>query len=792
MQKASFTEYQLEINDKNEFIIPDEIRKLQNKSNVPIYVVNKNEKTLWLQNIDRNINELPCKNSITQDNISQELLNIILHNDKTSETNNEQRLKYILEGSNALLTRNRGIVALPTGTGKTLIIAVIVEQLQNQKILIVAPSLVIIGQIKSLLKKLKIDKNVDVKTPISASKIAPDLDNTQPKYDCIIFDECFVSGTKIGDKNIEDIKIGDYVDSYNHTTNKIEKKKVLSLFKNPAPQKLILTNTKYGSIISTLEHPIFNGIKYDAAKNFRKGNFLFYMCRMCKKNDTTRLFLKSLVEYKTNFFKKAICLLFSQLLCKRNFQKNEVKKSNAIIKNKAKNVRYFKKNWAQTKNSRWKWQGINITTTKIIRSVRRWLVPRINNLYQKCWKGVSKKLQNRYCESDVKNCHRNRWRFAFFFDCTKERFKKNSLLRKVWVEGSKVLERTSNGRYTNGHEYDYVYNIEVEDNNNYFANGILVHNCHKMSCNGYLKSLFRASTQQVYGLSASISKYGTCSAKYHIGSLVYSLPYSTAREMEASINGIKYFHQFEFGLQKTESLQNLKGELFGLEMQLASELTFLKRNHSGYSFEMAAKQIVAQYINRGFLLAEANNERNQFIASILQEISKGGLLNITFLRTKECGRLIAKIMPPQSTLFWCAEGMYICEKEGDLKLKKVDYEYVDANFGKTLNNILATSCLQMGVNLQFTHGTINSILFLSGSTESSLRQSVGRAVRCNPSPLPARAHTLIDNLPLLKTNSTNRIKSLIEYFSLPQNKVFLHKEENYKEEYNAILQTTII
>jgi hypothetical protein len=188
----------------------------------------------------------------------------------------------------------------------------------------------------------------------------------------------------------------------------------------------------------------------------------------------------------------------------------------------------------------------------------------------------------------------------------------------------------------------------------------------------------------------------------------------------------------------------------------------------------------------GFLLAEKSDERNTFVSKIIEEITKKGLLNITFLRTKECGRLLIKKMKPKTTLFWCAEGMYIYEKEGDLKLKKVDYEYVDDNFGKELKNILATSVLKMGVNLQFAHGTINSILLLSGSTHNSLAQEVGRAVRGNPSPLDARAHTIIDHLPLLSTNAENRVKDLSKYFNLQFGREILHTEANWLEEYTKL------
>jgi superfamily II DNA or RNA helicase len=54
----------------------------------------------------------------------------------------------------------------------------------------------------------------------------------------------------------------------------------------------------------------------------------------------------------------------------------------------------------------------------------------------------------------------------------------------------------------------YVYNIEVEDNNNYFANGYLVHNCHKAvgsptKVMQFYKVLSALSCRYKYGLTAT-------------------------------------------------------------------------------------------------------------------------------------------------------------------------------------------------------------------------------------------------------------------------------------------------
>jgi intein/homing endonuclease len=73
---------------------------------------------------------------------------------------------------------------------------------------------------------------------------------------------CFVAGTQItlsdnSTKNIEDIKIGDEVISFNENTNEIESKKVIGL-KQPIHNDLVkyyLSNGK--TLISTFDHPLY-------------------------------------------------------------------------------------------------------------------------------------------------------------------------------------------------------------------------------------------------------------------------------------------------------------------------------------------------------------------------------------------------------------------------------------------------------------------------------------------------------------------------------------------------------
>jgi superfamily II DNA or RNA helicase len=196
--------------------------------------------------------------------------------------------------------------------------------------------------------------------------------------DLIVIDECFVAGTKIDYKNIEDIKIGDYVNSFNHHKNIVEKKRVLNTFKNPIRKNTIKITLSCNHLRSTQEHPIFViGKGYINAKDV-------------KKNDRVILY--------------------------------DLRKSNE-----------------------------------------------------------KRKL------------------------CCKQA--KDRTLRIERVQSVEIQERSYNKGckgYNDGH---YVYNIEVEDNNNYFANNILVHNCHKQEFN-YLFESGLLEDKHVLGFTATPKRSG--------------------------------------------------------------------------------------------------------------------------------------------------------------------------------------------------------------------------------------------------------------------------------------------
>jgi len=93
---------------------------------------------------------------------------------------------------------------------------------------------------------------------------------------------CFVPGTLVDGKPIEQVRVGDFVRSFNHKTQTIEYRRVLRVMKRPAPRRLYKL-THGGSsehIISTGEHPYFvKGRGYVPVSEMSPGDIV-YACKI--------------------------------------------------------------------------------------------------------------------------------------------------------------------------------------------------------------------------------------------------------------------------------------------------------------------------------------------------------------------------------------------------------------------------------------------------------------------------------------------------------------------------------
>ena len=79
---------------------------------------------------------------------------------------------------------------------------------------------------------------------------------TPDAFDFLVLDECFVAGTQVSGLAIEDIQVGDFVDSFDEVERRVVKKRVTRLWRHP-PSSLVRLRFSNGStFVCTPNHPI--------------------------------------------------------------------------------------------------------------------------------------------------------------------------------------------------------------------------------------------------------------------------------------------------------------------------------------------------------------------------------------------------------------------------------------------------------------------------------------------------------------------------------------------------------
>ena len=300
---------------------------------------------------------------------------------------------------------------------------------------------------------------------------------------------CFPAGTLVDGKPIESIKPGEYVMSYNHETHRFESNKVLRVMRRKSPQKLykLLTSAGLYSIIGTGNHPVYVKDKgYVELKNVKKGDIV-YGCEI--KSSRVRTLFGRLRTYVTNRQSEPqteihkvwwVSLLG---LCKKiKFGKAVKGQSDEPSRDCGKNAKKYASASRETKGSWWQRSWLYHSAKDACKGTWSWLVARIGNSNGRPFsRRLPNELQGGHCEYILRDCGRSGWQFAPWRCWKSRRREKECFLTEQRVDCVEIYEQTSAEQSGCGAGTDYVYNLEVQGTHNYFANGLLVHNCEEAS-----------------------------------------------------------------------------------------------------------------------------------------------------------------------------------------------------------------------------------------------------------------------------------------------------------------------
>lgn len=166
----------------------------------------------------------------------------------------------------------------------------------------------------------------------------------------------------------------------------------------------------------------------------------------------------------------------------RQFRKNEEKQSIPQPNNCQKNETDKDTQWDSTtmeRHSWWEWILHRSANNAVRLNQRKNGILCKHKTSNKFNQKPSKKLQDRHSPTREENCNRSRWWQSFESDQSKIGPEKRFCLTNVRVESIEILESRDNEQSASSDKQNqFLYNLEIQDTHNYFANGILVSNCH--------------------------------------------------------------------------------------------------------------------------------------------------------------------------------------------------------------------------------------------------------------------------------------------------------------------------
>lgn len=335
----------------------------------------------------------------------------------------------------------------------------------------------------------------------SVQSLVHRLDKFRPdEFDVLITDECFPAGTMVDGVPIENIQEGDYVTAFNHAENCFEKRKVLRVFKRIAPAKMIRINHE---LVCTTNHPIYEARtrRYVSATNIQPGDSILHRVwqnRVLGQNDKA-----STLQIPQD----RPCILFGKMhegVLPEDFirddeanqqkvciRQNEGSQSYERCESTGENVSNFASNKTQTENTGRKWTGNDNSagvingSSYVIEAGKR--VCSENICEENQCRTLPFSLQSGHSNSRENDCHRGRWNESYVISQEGTGCKEREIFEVQRVDSIEVLEYRNLAGCNNLCPDGYVYNLEVEGLNNYFANGVLVHNCHHSTAPTYRK-----------------------------------------------------------------------------------------------------------------------------------------------------------------------------------------------------------------------------------------------------------------------------------------------------------------
>ena len=431
------------------------------------------------------------------------------------------------------------LVCSPTGTGKTVMFCIAAKQVVDRggRVMVLVDRTELVHQTyKSMEQWTGITPDVeqaDLAASTSEYFAAPIVVATvqtmrsrggtrkerfDPKeFDLLIVDECFAAGTLVDGKPIESYVPGDMVNT-RLPDGSVDRRRVVRRFKKK-PSAMVTISLSCGSSVScTPNHPVWSGDRWVKAGDLRIGHPVMVRCNH-EESKMHPLRKRVPVQIPTEDLRTGVFVGeevgaqeagYQSLPRVRGEVLPQVQKDllpcvrlqaegdwNSRVQHfgggqgveegeeqpngkgrcQAEGVRHDEKDWPQAEDSRWQraWsdQSRKSTVGRIGLAAYSHIADGTSQAER-----FSKPLQAGCGLKGKHACYRDRRELPLELEGSGCGQEEGGFLAISRVESVEVHERGGDGRFGGVCKDGYVYNLEVEDGQTYFANGVLAHNCH--------------------------------------------------------------------------------------------------------------------------------------------------------------------------------------------------------------------------------------------------------------------------------------------------------------------------
>ena len=288
-----------------------------------------------------------------------------------------------------------------------------------------------------------------------------------PKMDVLVVDECFPGDTLIstpyGPKEIRTLHSGGLI------YNAMGVGRIDSIFSKPASSICTVRLSDGTKFECTPDHPIFTNVGWRPAGFLEVGTRLFRFQDVCGLYKILHTKNGERLQRETNAATRIELQsteMLWEILCE------EVEEPDALRRIAPEDAENIEGNKAWAKGTWRQWYWSNKTTKHGGTSVRLPVAYGGRYLhYEVLEAGLSASLQSGCGEQGTDDCNRVGWPESWLLEAPVTGQKKGFFASQPWVESVEVEERGSD---------ELVYNLRVSGHPSYFANGVLVHNCHTM------------------------------------------------------------------------------------------------------------------------------------------------------------------------------------------------------------------------------------------------------------------------------------------------------------------------